>query len=123
MTKQKVMVALKRVYDEPAPGDGTRILVERLWPRGLSRERAHVDHWLKEIAPSDALRRWFGHDPEKFTEFRHRYEDELASPAGQAALEQLRELTIQGPVTLVFATRDTEHSSAAVLRDLLLQQT
>jgi uncharacterized protein YeaO (DUF488 family) len=121
MTKQEVMVALKRVYDEPAPGDGTRVLVERLWPRGLSKERAHVDIWLKEIAPSHELRRWFGHDPQKFAEFRRRYEAELASETGQTALVKLRDLARQGPVTLVFAARDAEHSNAAVLRDLLLQ--
>ncbi|BCL77693.1 DUF488 family protein [Ktedonobacteria bacterium brp13] len=120
MTKQKVMVALKRVYDESAPDDGTRVLVERLWPRGLSKERVHIDLWLKEIAPSRELRIWFGHDPEKFAEFRRRYEAELASQAGQAALTKLREQARQGPVTLVFATRDTEHSNATVLRDLLL---
>jgi len=121
MTKQKVMVALKRVYDESAPGDGTRVLVERLWPRGLSRERAHINLWLKEIAPSRELRSWFGHDPEKFAEFRRRYEDELASQTGQAALAKLRDLARQGPVTLVLAARDMQHSNAAVLRDLLLQ--
>jgi uncharacterized protein YeaO (DUF488 family) len=121
MTEQKVMVALKRVYDEPGPGDGTRVLVERLWPRGLSKERADVDVWLKEIAPSHELRRWFGHDPQKFAEFRRRYEAELASETGQAALAKLRDLARQGPVTLVFAARDAQHSNAAVLRDLLLQ--
>jgi uncharacterized protein YeaO (DUF488 family) len=121
MTKQKVTVALKRVYDESAPGDGTRVLVERLWPRGLSKERAHVDLWLKEIAPSHELRTWYGHDPQKFAEFRRRYEAELASEIGQVALAKLRDLARQGPVTLVFATRDPEHSNAAVLRDLLLR--
>ena len=120
MTKQKGMVALKRFYDEPAPGDGTRVLVERLWPRGLSKERAHIDLWLKEIAPSRELRTWFGHDPAKFAEFRRRYEAELADAAGQAALTKLRDLARQ-EVTLVFATRDTQHSNAAVLRDLLLR--
>jgi uncharacterized protein YeaO (DUF488 family) len=120
MTKQGVMVALKRVYGEPEPGDGTRVLVERLWPRGLSKERAHIDVWLKEIAPSRELRTWFGHDPEKFTEFRRRYEAELATVTGQAALAQLRELAKQGPVTLVFAAHDTEHTNAVVLRELLL---
>jgi uncharacterized protein YeaO (DUF488 family) len=114
------MVALKRVYDEPEPGDGTRVLVERLWPRGLSKERAHIDLWLKEIAPSRELRTWFGHDPEKFAEFRRRYETELASETGQAALARLRELAKQGSVTLVFAAHDTEHTNAVVLRDLLL---
>lgn len=120
MTQQGLMVALKRVYDEPEPGDGTRVLVERLWPRGLSKERAHVDLWLKEIAPSRELRIWFGHDPEKFAEFRRRYETELASETGQAALARLRELAHQGPVTLVFAAHDTQHNNAVVLRDLLL---
>ncbi len=120
MTQQGLIVALKRVYDEPELGDGTRVLVERLWPRGLSKERAHVDLWLKEIAPSRELRTWFGHDPEKFTEFRRRYEAELASEAGQAALARLRGLAKQGPVTLVFAAHDTKHTNAVVLRDLLL---
>ena len=121
MTKQKVMVALQRFYDEPAPDDGTRVLVERLWPRGLSKERVHIDLWLKEIAPSSELRIWFGHDPEKFAEFRSRYEAELSSQAGQDALTKLRERARQGPVTLVFAARDVEHSSATVLRDLQLR--
>src|SRR5260221_5633688 len=121
MAKQQVRIALKRVYDEPELGDGTRVLVERLWPRGLSKERAHVDLWLKEIAPSRELRTWFGHDPEKFAEFRRRYETELASETCHAALTKLHDLARQGPVTLVFAARDMLHSNAAVLRDLLLQ--
>ncbi len=120
MTRQQVRIALKRVYDEPESGDGTRVLVERLWPRGLSKERAHVDVWLKEIAPSRELRTWFGHDPEKFVEFRRRYEAELAAETGQVALATLRELAQQGPMTLVFAVLDTEHTNAVVLRDLLL---
>jgi uncharacterized protein YeaO (DUF488 family) len=113
-------IRLKRVYDEPEPEDGTRVLVDRLWPRGLSKERARVDIWFREIAPSGELRTWYGHDPEKFAEFRRRYEAELASEAGQAALTKLRDLAKQGPVTLVFAARDTEHANAVVLRDLLL---
>lgn len=120
MTKRSFTVALKRVYDEPEPGDGTRVLVDRLWPRGLSKERAHIDLWLKEIAPSSELRTWFGHDPEKFAEFRRRYENEIASETGQTALAKLRAQAKQGPVTLVFAARDTEHANAVVLRDLLL---
>lgn len=120
MVEQYVRIALKRVYSEPDLGDGTRVLVERLWPRGLSKERAHVDIWLKEIAPSHELRTCYGHDPEKFAEFRRRYEIELASQSGQAALARLRELAKQGPVTLVIAAHDTEQSNAAVLRDLLL---
>lgn len=121
MTKRSVMVALKRVYDEPAPNDGTRVFVERLWPRGLSKERAQIDLWLKEVAPSHELRTWFSHDPEKFAEFRRRYEAELAKPPGQDALTKLRELAEQRAVTLVLAARDTQHSNATVLRDLLLQ--
>jgi len=121
MEKQGSMITLKRVYDEPEPGDGTRVLVDRLWPRGLSKERAHVDLWLKEIAPSSQLRTWFGHDPEKFAEFRRRYEAELASETGQVALTKLRDLAKQKPVTLVFAAHDTEHANAVVLRDLLLR--
>ena len=120
MTKRSFTVALKRVYDEPEPGDGTRVLVDRLWPRGLSKERAHIDLWLKEIAPSRELRTWFGHDPEKFAEFRRRYENEIASETGQTALVKLRDLAKRDPVTLVFATHDTEHANAVVLRDLLL---
>ena len=123
MTKRSFTVALKRVYDEPEPGDGTRVLVDRLWPRGLSKERAHIDLWLKEIAPSRELRTWFGHDPEKFAEFRRRYENEIASETGQTALAKLRAQAKQGPVTLVFAARDTEHANAVVLRDLLLRDT
>jgi uncharacterized protein YeaO (DUF488 family) len=121
MAEQGLTIALKRVYDEPASSDGTRVLVERLWPRGLSKERAHVDLWLKEIAPSKELRTWFGHDPEKFAEFRRRYEAELAGASGQEALATLRNLAKQGPVTLVFAAHDTEHTNAVVLHDLLLR--
>jgi uncharacterized protein YeaO (DUF488 family) len=121
MEKQGSMITLKRVYDEPEPGDGTRVLVDRLWPRGLSKERAHVDLWLKEIAPSSQLRTWFGHEPEKFAEFRRRYEAELASETGHVALTKLRDLAKQKPVTLVFAAHDTEHANAVVLRDLLLR--
>lgn len=119
MAKPAFTVAIKRVYDQPELGDGTRILVDRLWPRGLSKERAKVDIWLKEVAPSNELRKWFGHDPEKFAEFRRRYEAELESESGQEALARMRDLARQGPVTLVFAAHDNEHNNAVVLRDLL----
>jgi len=119
MTKQHATIALKRVYDEPASSDGTRVLVERLWPRGLSKERAQVDLWLKEVAPSHELRTWFGHNPQKFAEFHRRYEAELASGAAQSALCVLRNLARQGPLTLVFTAHDVEHTNAVVLRDLL----
>ncbi len=122
MAKRGFTVAIKRVYDQPEPGDGTRILVDRLWPRGLSKERAKVDAWLKEVAPSNDLRKWFGHDPEKFAEFRRRYEAELASGPGQEALARLRDLARQGPVTLVFAAHDSEHNDAVVLRDVLVRE-
>ena len=119
MTKQQTTVALKRVYDEPAASDGKRVLVERLWPRGLSKERAHLDLWLKEVAPSSELRTWFGHDPEKWGEFRRRYEAELASGEAHQALTTLRDLGRSGPLTLVFAARDDQHTNAVVLRELL----
>lgn len=121
MTEQQANVALKRVYDEPAASDGRRVLVERLWPRGLSKARACIDLWLKEIAPSPELRTWFGHDPEKWDEFRHRYEVELASGEAQKALCTLRDLAGQGPLTLVFAARDAQHTNALVLYELLSQ--
>lgn len=121
MTKQPITVALKRVYDEPAASDGKRVLVERLWPRGISKERAHLDLWLKEVAPSPELRTWFGHDPEKWGEFRRRYEAELASGEAHQALSMLRDLGRSGPLTLVFAARDDQHTNAVVLRELLSQ--
>ncbi len=120
MTKQTLSVVLKRAYEEPAASDGTRVLVERLWPRGISKERAHIDLWLKDVAPSTGLRKWFNHDPQKFPEFRRRYEAELKSEAAQEALAKLREIAKQGRLTLVFAAHDAEHSNAAVLHDLLL---
>ena len=119
---KSTQVAIKRVYEEADASDGTRVLVDRLWPRGLSKERAHIDLWLKEIAPSNELRTWFGHDPAKFAEFRRRYETELASDTGKAALTRLRQLVHQQHVTLVFAARDSDLSNAAVLRELLARK-
>lgn len=121
MSRQEVPVTLKRVYDAVEPSDGERVLVERLWPRGISKERARVDIWLKDIAPSNELRKWYSHDPAKLTEFRGRYQAELTVEPARTALAQLRELTERTHVTLVFATRDSELSNAAVLRDLLLE--
>ncbi|WP_069802787.1 DUF488 domain-containing protein [Thermogemmatispora onikobensis] len=120
MSGETLRVQLKRVYEEPLESDGTRVLVERLWPRGLSRERARIDLWLKDVAPSDELRRWFAHDPQKFPEFRRRYEQELRDQeTARAALARLLELARQGPLTLVYSARDREHNNAVVLRDLL----
>ena len=122
MAKRTLHIAIKRAYDEPTQEDGTRILVDRLWPRGLSKEQAHIDVWLKEIAPSDELRKWFAHDPEKFAEFRSRYKAELVSGEGIDALGRLYELARQGPITLLYAAHDTEHNNAVVLRDLFLAE-
>lgn len=109
--------SLKRIY-EPADGaDGTRILVDRLWPRGVDKRTASIDEWLKEVAPSTALRKWFGHDPERWGEFQSRYRAELTSNGSATA--RLRELVRKGPVTLVYAARDREHNHALVLADYL----
>jgi uncharacterized protein YeaO (DUF488 family) len=118
----KTAVHVRRVYDPPGPRDGRRLLVDRLWPRGLSKEDAHVDEWVKAVAPSDELRRWYGHDPEKFEEFRRRYGRELAGPEQAGAFQHLRDLARSGPVTLLTATKDVEHSQAAVLADRLVTE-
>jgi uncharacterized protein YeaO (DUF488 family) len=112
-------VCARRVYEQAGPSDGKRVLVDRLWPRGLSKERAQLDEWLKAVAPSGELRRWYGHQPEKFAEFRRRYEAELQQPERAEALRHLRAEAESGPVTLLTATRDLEHSEAAVLVQLL----
>jgi uncharacterized protein YeaO (DUF488 family) len=111
------MVRLKRVYDQPESGDGRRLLVDRLWPRGLSRDAARLDGWLKEIAPSDGLRRWFGHDPARWEEFRDRYRAELGQHA--SLLEQLRSEGRSGVLTLLYAARDAERNNAVVLKEVL----
>lgn len=110
-------VRIKRIYAPPAPEDGVRILVDRLWPRGVSKARAALDDWTKELAPSTELRQWFGHDPALWTEFRRRYRAELKHNA--AALTRLRDRVIAGPVTLLFAARDEVHNEAVVLQEVL----
>ena len=105
----------RRVYSAPEASDGRRVLVDRLWPRGLAKDAAHVDEWLKAIAPSDELRRWYHHEPAKSDEFRRRYGDELRDPERAAALLRLRELATGGTVTLLTATADLELSHAADL--------
>jgi uncharacterized protein YeaO (DUF488 family) len=112
-------VRSKRVYEAPAADDGHRVLVDRLWPRGLSKARAHLDEWRRDLAPSTELRRWFGHDPNRWTEFERRYRQELAIPERQEALEALAHLAAAGPLTLLYAARDTEHNEARVLAALL----
>ena len=108
---------LKRVYEAPHKDDGTRILVDRLWPRGLTKEKAKVDLWLKEIAPSTELRKWFGHDPKKWRSFRERYQTELKHHADQ--LKLLKSKAKEGTVTLIYGARDQEHNEALVLKEFL----
>jgi len=112
-------VRVRRAYDEPSPDDGARVLVDRLWPRGVSKQAAHLEEWDKDVAPSDELRRWYGHDPAKYDEFRRRYLAELDQPAERAALDRLRGLAAKGPVTLITASKAVQISEAAVLADLL----
>jgi uncharacterized protein YeaO (DUF488 family) len=113
-------VRVRRVYDEPAGDDGARVLVDRLWPRGLTKARADLTEWCKEVAPSTELRRWYGHDPAKFKEFARRYRAELEQPERAAALRHLHDLAGSRSLTLLTAARDTDISEAAVLADLLL---
>ena len=114
-------VRVRRVYEQPSPDDGARLLVDRLWPRGLSKDAAHLDAWVKDVAPSDDLRRWYRHDPERFDEFRRRYVSELRDPERAAALARLAEAASRGTVTLLTATKDARHSQAAVLAGQLAQ--
>lgn len=113
-------VHIRRVYEAPAPSDGTRVLVDRVWPRGMSKERAAVDVWLKEIAPTTELRKWFGHDAERWREFRKRYRAELRR--NDAAVAALRALLRKGPLTLVYAAHDEAHNNAAALAAYLDSQ-
>jgi uncharacterized protein YeaO (DUF488 family) len=117
MSKSNVRV--RRVYDQPASGDGTRVLVDRVWPRGLTKAKANLAEWCKEVAPSTALRKWYGHTPAKFEEFVSRYRSELEESERAAALQHLRDLADSHPLTLLTATRDPDISEAAVLADLL----
>ena len=119
-TEGSAMIRLKRVYDPPTLSDGKRILVERLWPRGMKKEALAADAWMKEVAPSTKLRTWFGHRPERFEEFRNRYREELdANPAGWTPILENSRL---GPVTLLYSARDIHHNGALVLRDYLIER-
>jgi uncharacterized protein YeaO (DUF488 family) len=113
------MITTKRVYAPVAASDGYRVLVDRLWPRGLAKEDAKVDEWLKEIAPSAGLRKWFGHDPARWPEFVERYERELAAPQPQAHLERLRGLARRSAVTLLYAAREERYNNAMLLAEML----
>jgi len=112
-------IRVRRVYDEPTGEDGTRVLVDRVWPRGLSKQKAHVDQWYKQVAPSTELRKWYGHDPARFPEFATRYRGELQQPEQAEALARLRELARERTVTLLTATKAVEISQAAVLAELI----
>ena len=111
------MIQLKRVYEEPSDKDGMRVLVERLWPRGLTKERAAVDLWLKDVAPSPELRKWFGHDPARWEQFQERYQKELRKQ--EDAVQLLKQKGKEGTVTLVYAARDEEHNGALALKRFL----
>jgi len=117
MSRRSPRPGVKRVYETPEASDGTRVLVDRIWPRGLSKERARVDVWLKDIAPSAGLRTWFGHDPKRWSEFHSRYFTELR--ANRAEVDRMMSLLSEGKVTLLFAARDIEHNNAVALSDYL----
>jgi uncharacterized protein YeaO (DUF488 family) len=116
-TSREEQLQIKRIYKAAAPGDGTRVLVDRLWPRGVSKVEAHVDLWLKDVAPSTELRKWFGHDPARWAEFRTRYRAELK--ANDAALAELTGLVAKGKVTLLYGAHDETRNQAVVLLDYL----
>jgi uncharacterized protein YeaO (DUF488 family) len=113
------MIRLKRAYDPPSDKDGVRILVDRLWPRGLTKEKAAIDVWMKEVSPSPELRKWYAHEDSKWDEFQERYRKEL--DANSAWVRKLADMAAAGDVSLIYSTRDPDHNSAAVLRDYLLQ--
>jgi len=112
-------IRVRRVYEESSPEDGVRVLVDRIWPRGLRKDAARLDEWAKDVAPSTELRTWYGHDPAKFDEFKRRYTAELDEPGAQQALSRLRALAADRPLTLLTATKDLDLSQAAVLAGLL----
>lgn len=113
------MIQIKRVYSEPEARDGIRILVDRVWPRGFSKERARIDAWRKDLAPSTPLRKWFGHDPAKWIEFRNRYQKELTHSDQADTLKELARLSRHKTVTLVYGAADEQHNQAVVLKGLL----
>ncbi|MEV4135219.1 DUF488 family protein [Dactylosporangium sp. NPDC049742] len=116
MTKD---ITYRRIYEESSPGDGRRVLVDRVWPRGMRKADAHLDEWLRDVAPSTELRRWYGHKPSRFDEFRRRYLTELREPERRQAADHLRDVATHDKVTLLTATHDVDHSQAAVLAEWL----
>lgn len=117
-------VQIKRVYNESQKQDGVRVLVDRIWPRGVAKEDAKLDHWMKEVGPSNDLRKWFGHDPEKFNEFKERYKKELESGEQQEELEELKQIVKENHknVTLLYSAKDEENNQAKVLKEILDRQ-
>lgn len=110
-------IKIKRVYEQPDNGDGSRILVDRLWPRGMTKEKAHIDLWVKDVAPSTELRKWFAHEPQRWKKFRARYETELRH--SEPLIKMLARKARQGPITLLYAARDEEQNEARVLKEFL----
>jgi uncharacterized protein YeaO (DUF488 family) len=110
---------IARIYDPREPDDGVRVLADRLWPRGVRKDDPRIDRWLKDVAPSSDLRRWYNHDPKRYDEFVARYQDELEEPSAAKALDELRGLAADGPVTLLTSAKDVEHGHLVVLRRLL----
>lgn len=123
MTASPSNVRLQRAYDTPGTGDGYRVLVDRVWPRGRTKDELQLDAWARDLGPSTELRKWFGHDPARWTEFQERYRAELADPGRARALDALAERARRGPVTLIFGARDTEHNQARVIADELRSRT
>ncbi len=118
-TVRKASIAVKRIYDPPSESDGTRLLVDRLWPRGIAKAKARVDAWVKDVGPSTALRTWFGHDPARWVEFQRRYHRELDATG---AAKKIADLARRGPLTLVFAAKDPDHNNAVALRSYLARK-
>ncbi len=118
--EDSLRIEVKRVYDPASTGDGYRVLVDRLWPRGLTKQAAKIDRWMREVAPSDALRRWFGHDVARWDEFHRRYSAELSDPDRRVLVDQLAQQARRGSLTLLYAAHDAEHNNALVLRDAVL---
>jgi len=111
-------IRLKRAYEPPSKADGTRVLIDRLWPRGVTKAKAAIDHWFRDLAPSTELRKWFGHDPARWIEFRRRYTAELMQHGEQ--LDELLQMAAEGPVTLIYGAHDEQHNDAVVLKDVLV---
>jgi len=114
-----MMIKIKRIYEEATPDDGARILVDRVWPRGISKDNAAIQNWFKDLAPSEKLRKWYDHDPEKWKKFRQRYRAELQAREKELVMRRLATLSRERPVTLVYAARDRNHNNAVALRDFI----